>query len=404
MQRIYLDHAAATPVDEGVFSAMLPFFAEQYANPSSIHKEGVLTRQGVEDARSRIATALSVLKDEIIFTGGATESANLALLGTIEAWKKDHPTRTPHLIVSAIEHDAVFGAARALEARGARISIAPVLESGVVDTEVLNKMIDEDTVLIAVMYANNEIGTVQPIAEIAKLVRKWKKEVRGVVRSERVSGDGRYPLLYTDASQAPNYLDCRVPHLGVDMMTLSSGKIYGPKGAGLLVVSRGVPLLPVLHGGGQEAGYRPGTENVPTIVGFAHALERAAAIRREETARLLDIRAQTEILLKDTFSDITINGTADRIPNNINFSFPRVDHEFLALALDARGFAVATKSACSETEAEVSHVLLALRSKDDDESPVSGIRVSMGRQTTIADMTEFVATLSVIRSTMLLQQ
>lgn len=404
MQRIYLDHAAATPVDERVFSAMLPYFAEQYANPSSIHKEGVIARRGVEDARSLLATALSVLKDEIVFTGGATESANLALLGTVEAWKKDHPNRTPHLIVSAIEHDAVFGAARALEAQGARISIAPVTASGVVDTEELNTMIEEDTVLIAVMYANNEIGTIQPIPEIAKRIRKWKKEFRGVVRSERVTGDGRYPLLYTDASQAPNYLDCRASLLGVDMMTLSSGKIYGPKGAGLLFVSRGVPFLPVFHGGGQEAGYRPGTENVPVIIGFAHAFELATAMREEENTRLLDIRTQTERLLKETFSDITINGTADRIPNNINFSFPAVDHEFLALALDARGFAVATKSACSETEAEVSHVLLALRAKGDDEGPVSGIRVSMGRQTTISDMTEFVATLSVIRSTMLLPQ
>ncbi len=404
MQRIYLDHAAATPVDEGVFTAMSPYLTELYANPSSIHKEGVTARRGVEDARSRIATALSVLKAEIIFTGGATESANLALLGTVEAWKKDHPNRTPHLIVSAIEHDAVFGAARAIEARGARVSVAPVTENGVLDTETLSTMIEEDTVLIAAMYANNEIGTVQPIAEIAKLIRKWKKEVRGVVRSERTIGDGRYPLLYTDASQAPNYLDCRVPHLGVDMMTLSSGKIYGPKGAGLLFVSRGVSLSPVFHGGGQELGYRPGTENVPAIIGFAHAFELATAIREDEATRLLSIRTQTEKLLKETFSDIIINGSGERIPNNINFSFPAVDHEFLALALDARGFAVATKSACSETEAEVSHVLLAIRDSGDDESPVSGIRVSMGRQTTIADMTEFVATLSVIRSTMLLPQ
>lgn len=402
MNRIYLDYAAATPVDSRVTEAMLPYFADLSANPSALHKEGVTARHAVENARKQIATQLKVQPDEIIFTSSATESANLAILGVVHAWKKEHPEQTPHVIISAIEHEAVFGPARVLEGTGVRLSILPVDEHGVVKLDVLKELITTDTVVVAVMLANNEIGTIEPIAEVSKIVRKWKKEVRGVIRSERPLGDDCYPLLYTDASQAPNYLDCTPLSLGVDMMTLSSAKIYGPKGGGLLFRTRNTKLDSILFGGGQEQGLRPGTENVPVLVGFAVALLRTSELRDHETERLSLVRDATILLLQKQFPNITINGSLEhRLANNINFSFPEIDHEFLALALDARGFAVATKSACSETEAEVSHVLLALKQDESDTRPVSGIRISMGRGTQMEDMDKFVATLSDIMETMM---
>lgn len=401
MKRIYLDHAAATPVASGVLAAMLPYFAEEFANPSAIHKEGVMARSAVENARNDMASVLHVLPDELTFTGGATESVNLAIVGAVSSWKNTHSSATPHVIISAIEHDAVFAAVRTLESVGARVSILPVDANGIVKVDELAAMITEQTVLVAVMYANNEIGTIEPLNEIAKVIRKWKKDVRGTVRSKKSEGDDLYPLFYTDASQAPNYLDCAPASLGVDMMTISGGKMYGPKGAGLLYVARGVALSPIVFGGGQEKGLRAGTENVSSIIGMKEALSMSVQIRVDEVKRLSEIQKATMALLLETFPNILLNGSlVDRLPNNIHFSFPDVDHEYLALALDARGFAVATKSACSETEAEISHVLLALRSKGD-ERPKSGIRVTMGRSTRMEDMSEFVATLLVIMNTMM---
>ncbi len=401
MKRIYLDHAAATPVDESVLFAMQPFFAELYANPSAVHKEGVEARNAIEHARKSIAKLIHAQPSEVVFTSSATESANLAITGAVRAWKSEHETAVPHIIISAIEHEAVFAPVRAFKKEGVRVTVLPVRKDGRVNPSELYALITEETVLIALMYANNEIGSVQPVGEAAKAIRKWKKEVRGVVRSVQSFGDSRYPLLYSDASQAPNLLSCGVLSLGVDLMTLSSGKIYGPKGAGLLYVSRGIKISPLLHGGGQEGGLRAGTENVPAVVGFARALEIASSMREDEARRLAAIQIETIKLLQVTFPAIIINGSdEERLSNIINFSFPDIDHEYLALALDARGFAVATKSACSETEAEISHVLLALREYEDENRPTSGIRVSMGRSTRREDMTEFVATLSVILETM----
>lgn len=402
MKRIYLDHAAATPIDSEVLRAMEPFFSTCFANPSALHKEGVEVRTAIEGARSKVASLLGVHGDEIIFTGGATESVNLALVGVVRAWQAAHVDRTPHVIVSAIEHDAVLESARLLEREGVRVTRLAVDEEGIVNLEALRDAITLDTVVIAVMYANNEIGTIEPVTEIAKLIRKWKKEERGVVRSERPTLDVRYPLLYTDASQASNYCDMRIPSLGADMLTLSGGKMYGPKGAGLLYVARGIPVVPILVGGGQEQGIRAGTENVSGVVGLAVAFEKTLSLQALEVARLTLIRDTTLALLTTQFPDIVINGgVVSRLPNNINFSFPHVDHEFLALALDARGFAVATKSACSETDAETSHVLLALCKDPHDTRPVSGLRVTLGRGTQMEDMTQFVSVLADIKATML---
>lgn len=432
MKRIYLDHAAATPTDPRVQKAMEPFWSVAYGNPGAIHAEGVAARRAVDDARKKLATELGVHADEIIFTGSATESCNLALVGAVRAWRKAHPhdSVAPHIIVSAVEHDAVLEAARMLEADGVRVTRLPVDSEGIVDIDALKAELTTETVLVSVMYANNEIGTIQPIKEIARIIRKWKKEVRGVTRDGAPLGDARYPLLHTDACQAANYCDMSIPSLGVDLLTINSAKVYGPKGAGLLFVARHTPLLPTIVGGGQERGLRGGTENVPAIVGFAEAFGVAREMVDAESQRLTAIRDHAIAELQK-IEGVIINGSLTlRLPNNINFSIesrksdsfsevrpPRaevepqsdfrnskptnIDHEFLAIALDAQGFAVATKSACNESDAETSHVLAALRGSEEGDLPQSGLRLSLGRTTSLRDIDAFITALRVILSTMI---
>ncbi len=390
-KRVYLDYAAATPVDPAVIDAMLPFFAQDFGNPSSIHREGVHAKRALDNARASIAGALAAHPSEIIFTASATESAHLAIVGTISAWMRTHPNLRPHVIVSSIEHDAVLSAVRTLPFP-VTVSYLPTNEHGIVDAGALGTQLREETVIVSVMYANNEIGTIQPIKEIASQIRRWKKEVRKSARDTKKQGDAYYPLLHTDACQATNYLPLSTPELGVDLLTLNAAKIYGPKGVGALFVGRGVPLLSVIAGGGQESERRGGTENIPLIVGFAHALQLTQAKRESEVSRLLPIRDKLIALLQQ-ISGTRINGSLqDRLPNNVNFSVQNVDHEFLTIALDARGFAVSTKSACNERDAEHSHVLEALCAAGGGGS-TSGIRVSLGRTTTLSDVEQFVCAL-----------
>jgi len=420
IRRVYFDYAAATPIDPSVIKAMEPFWALRSANPSAIHQEGVLARKAVEGARSDIAAILGVHADEIVFTGSATESCNLALFGAVKAWQKIHPDRRAHVIVSAIEHDAVLEPARKLEEEGVRVTRLPVDASGIVDTRALKAAIEEDTVLVSVMYANNEIGTIEPIEDVARIIRKWKKEVRGVTRVGKPEGDEHYPLLHTDATQAVNYCALHIPRLGVDMLSMNAAKIYGPKGVGLLALLRDTPIAPITIGGGHEGGRRAGTENVPGIVGFAEALRIARKMAEKESARLALIRDHVISELK-RLNGLVVNGDEEkRLPNNVNFSFSNIDpsstaradypsnrtefatghsaagHEFLALQLDAKGFAVATKSACNETDAETSHVLKALREADGVNGPTSGIRISFGRATKKEQVSDFIETLEAI--------
>ncbi len=396
-KRIYLDHAAATPLDGEVHEAMKPFLSGAYGNPSGIHQEGVLARKAIEGAREVIAKILDGHADEIIFTGSATESVNLAIVGSVRAWEATHPGKTPHIIVSTVEHDAVLEPVSVLEHAGVRVTRVGVNVEGVINLEELKNALTMETVLVSVMHANNEIGTIQPIEEIAKIIRKWKKEHRGVIRTEKSEGDARYPLFHTDACQAANYCALRIPKLGVDLMTLNAAKVYGPKGIGLLYALRGVPLTPMIIGGHQERGRRAGTENVSGIIGFAHALHLAQVAREEESLRLSAIRDAGFALLEKITPHLVVNGSKTlRLPNNINFSIKGVDHEFLALALDARGFAVATKSACNELDAETSHVLESLGGENK-----SGIRLSLGRSTTLADIEAFAEALKEILATMI---
>jgi cysteine desulfurase len=401
--RVYMDHASATPVDPRVLAVMEPFFGVQYGNPGAIHREGVLARRAVDDARLRIAGLLDVHADEIIFTASATESANLAIVGSVRAWQQSHPGQTPHVIVSAIEHDAVLEPVRFLERDGVRVTMLPVDGEGIVDVVKLKEMLTLETVLVSVMYANNEVGTIQPIKEIAKSIRKWKKEHRGVVRTEKPKDDDCYPLFHTDACQAAKYCDMRIPSLGVDLLTLNAAKVYGPKGIGLLFAARGTPLRPLIVGGVQERGLRAGTENVPGIVGFAEALALAREIADQESLRLKLLRDRMILQLCELSSKIIINGSiTERLPNNVNFTVPDVDHEFLSLALDAAGFAVATKSACNEFDAETSHVLAAIRASRESDAPESGIRLSFGRSTTEVDVDAFIVALRDVLATITL--
>lgn len=391
MKRTYLDHAAATPVDAEVVEAMKPYWTEIFGNPSSIHAEGVLAKRALADARSSIAQALSVHADEIIFTGSATESAHLAVTGSVRAWMRTHPNVRPHVVVSAIEHDAVLAALRTLSPQ-IDFSYLPVDAEGIVIVDALAQTLTERTVLVSVMYANNEIGTVQPIKEIAAVIRRWKKDVRHVTRDTKTLGDAYYPLFHSDACQATNYVRLSVPELGVDLLTINAAKIYGPKGVAALVVRRGVQIESIITGGGQEGGKRGGTEHVPLIVGFARALQITESIRVDEVARLLPLRDYLIEGLSQQES-VTINGSRTaRLPNNVNFSVENVDHEFLVLALDAKGFAVSTKSACNEADAEHSHVLEALCVARGSGGS-SGIRISLGRTTTKADIDAFLAAL-----------
>lgn len=374
-----MDHAAATPLHHQVKEVMEPFWSQHFGNPSAIHQEGVFARRAVEDARSRIAHTLGCHADEVVFTGSATESANLALIGTVQAWRRSHPDKMPEIVISEIEHAAVLTAADQLEREGVRVHRVSVGEDGVVLVEQIAEHLNRNTVVVSVMHANNEIGTVQPIEEIAKSIRAWKRDVRRVTRDISPQLEDRFPLLHTDAAQTIGYLPVKIPKLGVDMLTFSGAKIGGPKGVGALVVLRGTPIDPLIVGGGHEGGRRAGTENVPLLVGLAEAVVIAQQEANSESERLRVIRDDLQRRALEAVPGAIVNGSSSaRLPHMLSITFPGVDHEFLTLALDAQGIAVSTKSACNEWDAETSHVLLALRRAAGSSLAASAIRISLG--------------------------
>ncbi len=400
MNRIYLDHAAATPINEEVRETIARHTQDTFGNPSSMHQEGVLASHVLETSRASVAAVLGVHTDEIIFTGSATESCNLAIMGVVRAWREAHPDQTPHIITSTIEHDAVLAAVRMLEKERVVTTFIPVDPTGQVDVAAIEAALTLDTVLVSIGYANNEIGVIQPISEIARLIRRWKKEVRKVARDVAPTTEDHYPLLHTDACQATNYLPLNMLQLGVDMMTINAAKIYGPKGVALLAKKRAIPLLPIVVGGGHERGMRAGTENVPLIAGFAIALTIAKEMQEGEVARLTEIQNEARTALLK-IEGLVLNGVGEHnLPNIINFSLPNISHEFLAIALDAKGFAVSTKSACNEADAETSHVLAALRNAGH-QSDTSGIRLSFGRTTTKEHIAALVSAIKEIQKNMI---
>ncbi len=381
MKRIYLDNAAATPVDAGILKIVTETAKKFPGNPSALHKEGVEARAVLETARADTALVLSAHPDEIIFTSSATEANNMALVGVVRE-AQAHGVRKPHIIVLAVEHPSVLEVARALERDGVRVDYLSVDSRGVVDAKGLRKLITPDTVLVSVMYANNEIGTIEPIRDIAKEIRHARK-VNNTV----------YPYFHTDSAQAANYLDMNVLRLGVDLMTLSSGKVYGPRGVGVLFIKRGVIISPLMYGGLHEGGRRPGTEVTALASGFGYALALAEKIKIKESVRvtkLRDLLAQT-ILKK--IPNTTINGDLScTIPNILNISFKGCESEALVIYLDAAGIAVSGRSACKSSTGGPSHVILAIGKVVEMES--GAIRFSLGRETKREDIMRIVKELA----------
>ncbi len=358
MKRIYLDHAATTPLAADVLEAMQPYFAQDGYNPSSIHTEGRRARAAVDSARERIAAILQCKPKEIIFTASGTEADNIAIIGAARAAR----SRGKHVVTTAIEHHAVLHAVRALREEGFEVTLLPVGPDGVVDPARFGDALRDDTVLAAVMYANNEIGTIEPIAQLAAIARE-----RGVV-------------FLTDAVQAAGILDLDVTGLGVDALAISAHKFYGPKGVGALYVRDGTPLEPLIHGGGQERGRRSGTENVSGVIGMARALEIADGGRAAVNERVAGLRDALEAKLTAALPRVHVNAkTASRLPGISSLSFAGVDAESLLIALDLAGVAASAGSACAAGSLEASHVVAALGG-----AAASGatLRLSLGRGTT----------------------
>jgi cysteine desulfurase len=360
-ETVYLDFAATTPVDARVVEAMLPYFGEQFGNPSSLYTQARAARQALDRARGTVAALLGARTSEIIFTSGGSESDNAAIKGVVWA-NRDHGN---HVVTTAIEHHAVIHTCEWLQRFDVETTFVPVGSDGIVDPAAIANAIRPTTVLVSAMHANNEIGTLQPLAEIAEVAH-----ARGV-------------LLHTDAVQTGGHVPIDVNALGVDLLSLSAHKFYGPKGIGVLFVRRGTPWLPMQQGGGQERGRRAGTENVASIVGLATALTLACETIDEEAGRvrLLRDRLAREILRRIPGS--SLNGHRDlRLPNNANFCFAGVDGESMLLNLDMQGIAASSGSACTAGSIDPSHVLLALGLPRD--LAVGSLRLSLGRSTTDA--------------------
>lgn len=357
MKSIYLDYAAATPLDPRVLKAMLPFLKDEFANPSSIHASGVRTRRAIDEARASVARLIGARPAEIVFTSGATESLNLAIVGTAKA----HAGTGRHIVSVATEHKAAL---KALEHDGFDITLVPVDERGQIDPRAVLAAVRPDTILVSVMLANNEIGTIAPIAEIG----------RGLLKTEA--------LFHTDAAQANGVIPLDVEKLHADLMTLSAAKMYGPKGAGALYVRTGTKLRQLMAGGNHEFGLRPGTENVPAIVGFGAAAEIARTELDEHYRHLWEVREVFIATLLKHCKMARVNGDPEStVPHIVNVTFPGVDGEELVIRLDATGVACSTAAACKSSDFP-SHVLRAMGLNDDEVR--STVRFSFGRPTTVA--------------------
>lgn len=376
---IYLDHAAATPLDPAVAAAMQPYFSEQFYNPSATYLPAQKVRKDLEAARAQVAHWLGARPVEIVFTAGGTEANNLAIRGVMEQFPDGN------VVTSAIEHESVLASAHHFECREAGVTA-----EGLVDIPGLRKLIDENTVLVSVMYANNEVGTIQPLREISQAL----DEIR---QARHAAGNTRPLYLHSDAAQAAAYLDLHTARLGVDLMTINAGKIYGPKQVGCLFVSSKVKLAPQILGGGQERGQRSGTENVTGVIGFATALDLVQHRRHEEVACLQKLQQLFFDELAAKLPEAVVNGSRKhRLPNNVHITLPGTDNERVLLELEQRGVLAAAGSACSASNEEPSHVLKAMGISEADAQ--SSLRFTMGHSTTEADIEAAVSALAGIAS------
>lgn len=358
-----MDYAASTPVSDQVLTAMAPYLQDQFYNPSSLYSVARQSRSALESARAKVADILGAKPTEIIFTAGATESINLAIQGVARC----HPGK--HTVVSAIEHDAVLSTVKAIEVNGGTVTIVPVKPNGIVDVGAVLAAVNDQTVLVSVMLANNEIGTVQPVGKIAQGLSQLK-------------AGRKLPLyLHTDATQAPNYLDLHINRLGVDLLSLGGSKIYGPKQTGVLYAKTGAQLEPLIYGGGQERGRRSGTENLAGYVGLATALEQTQQTREAETKRLTPLRDRLIAGVLSSIPDAKLNGDPKlRLPNNASFTTPGAEGQAMVLYLDNAGVMASTGSACSSGDLDPSHVLTALGHNQSDAN--SSLRLTLGLGTT----------------------
>lgn len=437
MTRIYLDYAATTPVDPAVFRSMRPYFSARFGNPSSLHSFGQEAMAAVDQSRETIAQAIGAGFREIIFTGSATEANNLALRGAIAELRRKLRGTTqknfrvsqrdvregprPRVITSAVEHESVLETCRELGKEGVEIVYVKPRKDGVIDPRDIERVLNERTILVSIMYANNEIGTIQPLAEISRIIKDFRYEIRKQYESTKIRNSdysitglpSYYPLLHTDAVQAFQFLDCNVDSLGVDVMTLSAHKIYGPKGIGALYARgdrvRGIghsektslhpnpcTLAPIITGGGQEFSLRSGTENVPSVAGFGKAVElvrsdkRLASLklrRSGQATRIEKLRDNFWMGIKKIYPRAQTNGDLrNRLPNNLNVYFPGHKATDLLMKLDLAGIAASSGSACRARSSEPSYVLSAcglLRERVE-----SSVRFSIGRPTTDAEIRE----------------
>lgn len=376
---IYLDYAAATPMDRRVLKAMQPFFSDAFYNPSANYLAAKAVSKDLLMARTAVAHWLGARPLEVIFTAGGTEANNLAIQGIMQQYPD------ANVVVSAIEHESVLAPAEAYAHK-----IVTVDKQGNLNLDDLKRKVDDQTVLVSVMYANNEVGTVQPLRDVAQLVKD--------IRDARRKQGNAFPLyLHTDACQAANYLDLHAARLGVDLMTLNGGKIYGPKQSGVLFIKSGVELHPQILGGGQERNLRSGTENVAAAIGFAEALDIAQDTRHEEARRLTDLQQYFMMQLEMQLPAVVINGSRKkRLPNNVHITLPKTDNERVLVELDEQDILAAAGSACSASDEEPSHVLKAMGVSDTDAQ--SSLRFTMGRTTTKTEIDQVVAALKLLQN------
>lgn len=366
---IYMDHAATTPVRPEVLDAMLPYFSANFGNPSGIYTLAQESQKAIDGARETVAETLDARMSEIVFTSGGTESDNTAIRGAALALA----STGRHIITTSIEHHAVLHTCHSLEQYGFDVTYLPVDAAGLIDPDDVGRAINDETTLVSVMYANNEIGVVEPISEIADVV---KSEARR---------RGRTIVMHTDAVQAAGYLDLSAKSLGVDMLSLSAHKFQGPKGSGVLYIRRGTPFEAQQTGGGQERQRRSGTENVPSVVGMAKALRLAESERSDTVTRVKSLRDRIVEAMLERLDGVRLNGhPARRLPNNVNLSFDRVEGEPILLGLDLAGISASSGSACSSASLEPSHVLTALGLTA--EQAQGSLRLTLGNDNTEEDV------------------
>lgn len=370
VKKIYMDYAATTPTHPDVLAEMEPYFVEKFGNPSSLHSFGRATRDKVEEARGKVAAIIGATPEEIVFTSGGTESDNYALIGTALKRKE----KGNHIITTTIEHHAVLETCQFLETQGFEVTYLPVDQYGLVYPEDVKKALTDRTIIVSIMHANNEIGTIEPIADIGKVVKE------------------RDVYFHIDAVQTAGILDVDVDELHVDLLSISAHKFYGPKGIGAIYVRKGIELENILHGGHQEKRCRAGTENVPGIVGFGKAMEIASHEKAEYRSKLLRLRDKMITGIEGSIENVYLNGhPQERLPNNINMSFEFIESESLFVNLDMLGIACSSGSACTSDTSEPSHVLLAIG------VPTvlarGSLRFSIGRLTTEEDIDYLLAVL-----------